>query len=253
MGKTDILGMEFDAVTMDETLEKIDAFIRSGAPHKIFCPNVALYVWSRSDPELRRFYESCDLLPSDGMGIYYAARLLGSLIPESVSAVFIFFRLLELPAEKGYKFYFLGSKEEVLLQAIKNARERYPGINIVGSRNGYFSLEDEPGIVEDIRSSGADVLFLGMSTPMKERFVERNMEKMAVPVSLGVGGSFDVLAGVCKLAPLWMRKAGLEWFYRLIQEPGRMWKRYLTTNAVFGYLVFKEMFKKPLRRITSGG
>ncbi len=252
MGKADILGMEFDAVTMAETLDKIDAFIGSGVPHKIFCPNVALYVWSRSDPELRRFYESCDLLPSDGMGIYYASRLLGNLVPESVSAVFIFFRLLELASEKCYKFYFLGSREEVLEKALENARRQYPGINIVGSRNGYFSLEDEPRIVEDIRGSGADVLFLGMSTPMKERFVERNLEKMGVPVSLGVGGSFDVLAGVCRLAPIWMRKAGLEWFYRLIQEPGRMWKRYLTTNTIFGYLVFKEMFKRPLRRMKSG-
>jgi len=247
--KVDILGMRFDPLTMDEALARIDGFVKEGGPHKIFTPNVALFIWSRSRPYQKRFYDSCDLLPVDGRGLYYASRLLGTPVPEVLSAVFIFFKILEIAPKKGYKLYFLGTKDDILNKAVEEARKKYPGIKIVGARNGYFDESDEARIAKDIRASGADMLFLGMSSPKKEDFVIRNLDSTGVSVCLGVGGSFDVLAGVYHLAPDWVAKAGIEWLYRLIQEPGRMWKRYLTTNTVFGYLLIKELIKRPFRRV----
>jgi len=244
--RVDFLGLSFDRVSLDEALARIEEFIQEGTPHKVFCPNVALLIWSRRDEELRRVYETCDLLPADGMGIYYASRLLGDPVPEMVSAVILFFKLIERAAEKGYRLYLFGTKQEILEKAVDNLRRQYPTLNIVGHRNGYFTPEDEPQIVQEIARVHPDILFLGMSSPLKERFVERNLKQMGVPVCLGVGGSFDVAAGVYKLAPEWMKKLALEWFYRLMQEPRRLWKRYLTTNTVFVVLVLKAFVTRRL-------
>jgi N-acetylglucosaminyldiphosphoundecaprenol N-acetyl-beta-D-mannosaminyltransferase len=244
--RVDLFGLSFDRVTMDQALARIEEFIQEGTPHKVFCPNVALLVWARKDEELRRVYQTCDLLPVDGMGIYYASRLLGDPLPEMVSAVLLFFRLIERAAANGYKLYLFGSRQEILEKAIQNLKQQYPTLNIVGYRNGYFTANDEPQIVQEIAQARPDILFVGMSSPLKERFVERNLQRMGVPVCLGVGGSFDIAAGVYKLEPRWMSKAGLAWFYRLIQEPRRMWKRYLTTNTVFVGLVFKALVTRRL-------
>ncbi len=244
--KVDFLGLSFDRITMDQAVARIEAFIQEGTPHKVFCPNVALLIWSRQNEELRRVYENCDLLPADGMGIYYASRLLGDRVPEMVSAVLLFFRLVEQAAEEGYRLYLLGTKQEILEKAVDNLKRQYPTLNIVGYRNGYFTADDEAQIVQQIAQARPDILFVGMSSPLKERFVERNLERMGIPVCLGVGGSFDVAAGVCKLAPAWMRKLALEWLYRLIQEPRRLWKRYLITNMVFVCLVFRAFVSRRL-------
>lgn len=244
--KVDFLGLSFDRVTMDQAVARIEEFIREGTPHKIFCPNVALLIRSRKNEQLRRIYETCDLLPADGMGIYYASRLLGDPVPEMVSAVILFFRLVERAAEKGYRLYLFGTKQEILENAVDNLKRQYPTLNIVGCRNGYFTPDDEPQIVQQIARARPDILFVGMSSPLKERFVEQNLERMGVPVCLGVGGTFDVAAGVYKLAPVWMRKLALEWVYRLIQEPRRMWKRYLTTTSIFLCLVFKAFLSRRL-------
>lgn len=237
--KVDFLGLPFDYVTVDQALERIDEFIRQGASHKIFCPNVTLLVWSRKNEELRRIYQECDLLPIDGMGIYYASRLLGNPVPEMVSGSLLFFKLIERASEKGYRVYLFGTTQEILDKAVHNLARQYPSLKIAGYRNGYFSHEDEPSIVQEIRRMHPDILFMGMSTPLKERFVDRYLAEMGVPVCLGVGGSFDIAAGVYKFAPVWMRNLALEWLYRLLQEPRRLWKRYLTTNTIFLWIVLK--------------
>jgi N-acetylglucosaminyldiphosphoundecaprenol N-acetyl-beta-D-mannosaminyltransferase len=242
--KPDFLGLPLDRLTMGEAIERIEGFVRSGIPRKIFCPNVALLVWSRRNADLRRIYRDCDLLPADGMAIYYASRLLGDPIPEMVSGSLLFFKLLELAAKKGYRVYFFGTTQAILETAVANLRRRYPGLQIAGYRNGFFSQSEAPRIAEEIRESRPDFLFVGMSTPLKECFVDTYQQVMQVPVSLGVGGSFDIAAGVYKFAPRWMRVLALEWLYRLIQEPRRMWKRYLTTNSVFLYLVGKALLRR---------
>jgi N-acetylglucosaminyldiphosphoundecaprenol N-acetyl-beta-D-mannosaminyltransferase len=242
--RIDFMGIRFDDVTMAETLQRIDDFVTSGQPHKLFSVNVAAYIAARKDSELHSFYQSCDLLTVDGMGVYYAGRLLGLPFRETVAASYLMFEILSLATENNYKVFLLGSKPEVLASATANLKARYPRVTLCGSVHGYFSRAEEPKIVAEIAGSGADVLFIGMSSPLKEQFVERNFDRLNVPVQLGVGGTIDVLAGVTTLPPLWVRKAGLEWVNRLLQEPRRLWKRYLISNTIFGLLFLKHIIRK---------
>lgn len=242
-----VLDVEIDRYTFDETMKKIGQFIKQGKPRKIFTYNVALHVWARDKPELKKIYRTCDILPCDGVGMYYASKILGDPVPEVVNGSDLFFRLLEVGPKKGYRVFLLGTKDEILERAVANAKEQYPGIKIVGWHNGFFSLREEPAVAEMIRKAKPDLLFLAMSSPKKEEFIERNIKTMNVPVTIGVGGSVDILAGVYTRAPLWMQKAGLEWFYRFIQEPRRMWKRVIVTSSVFIFLVMKEYMRKKFR------
>ncbi len=245
--RIDFLGLPFHNMNMREALRRIEAFIAERAPRKIFTPNVALLVWSRRNPFLRAVYGSSDLLLIDGMAIYYASRILRPPFEQSLSASLLFFPLLELAQSKGHRVYFLGAQEDVLVAAIENLRVDYPKLEIAGWRNGYFDIDDTDKIADDIRRAKPDILFVGMSSPRKEQFVERNLQAMNVPVSIGVGGMIDIAAGKAKFAPNWIRVLCLEWFYRLVQEPRRMWKRYFTTNSVFLWLVGRDLLARFLR------
>ena len=204
-------------------------------------------MWSRKDNFLKEVYDSCDLLTVDGMAIYYALHLMGTPVRESLSASLLFYPLLELSQKKGYRIYMVGAKEEIVPKAVDNLREQYPGVDIVGWHHGYFDVRNPPKeLVNDIQEKKPDIMFVGMSSPYKETFVVSNMEEMNVPVSLGVGGMFDIAAGVAGFAPEWIRTLCLEWFYRLVQEPRRLWKRNLTTNTVFVWLFLVELTKKRL-------
>lgn len=242
--KIDFLGLPFDNVTLDEAIDSIEGFIHEGTPRKIFTPNVALLVWARKDEFLKKVYQSCDLLTVDGMAIYYASHILGKPLKETASASLMFFRLIELAEQKGYTLYFLGAKDEVINLAVKRVREQYPNVKILGSHHGYFDVETDTAVADDIRAKKPDMLFIGMSSPLKEKFVERNLKTMNVPVSLGVGGMIDIAAGRSDFAPDWIRKLCLEWFYRLMQEPRRLWRRYLTTNLIFIGLVLRELVRR---------
>jgi N-acetylglucosaminyldiphosphoundecaprenol N-acetyl-beta-D-mannosaminyltransferase len=248
--RVDILGLHFDNFDKAEALRKIEEFIENKTPTKIFTPNVALLVWARSDSLLKNVYENCDIVTVDGMAIYYASHILGTPLKESLSASLLFFPLLEICQDKGYGVYLVGAQDDVVNDAAKKLREKYPDLRILGWHHGYFDMEDPPGeLIEDIQNKRPDVLFVGMSTPHKERFVDSNIERMNVPVSLGVGGMFDIAAGRAHFAPEWIRKLCLEWLYRLLQEPRRMWRRYLTTNSIFLWLLFRELVRRGLGKI----
>ncbi len=195
----------------------------------------------RSNQELRNDVLNADLIGVDGMGIILAARLFGIKIPERVTGVDLMYNVLDTCAREGYRPYFLGARPEVLQQALGNARKHFPGLEIAGFQHGYYSRGDEPCIVEAIRKSDADCLFIAMPTPAKERFLATYMSQIDTPFIMGVGGSVDVMAGFVKRAPDWMQRNGLEWFFRVLQEPRRMWKRYLTTNAAFAVIVARAM------------
>lgn len=245
--RIEILGLPFDNLDMAEALQRIEEFIENRAPTKIFTPNVALLVWARSDPFLKKVYESCDMVTVDGMAIYYASRILGTPLKESLSASLLFFPLLGICQEKGYGVYLVGAQNDVVNDAAKELQKQYPDLRILGLHHGYFDMEDPPAeLIKDIQDKRPDVLFVGMSTPYKERFVESNIQRMNVPVSLGVGGMFDIAAGRAHFAPEWIRKLCLEWLYRLLQEPRRMWRRYLTTNSVFLWLLVREIVRRRL-------
>ncbi len=243
-GRISFLGLEFDNVDMKEALSRIEQFIQLKKPSHIFTPNVALLVWARKDPFLRHAYNSCDLLTVDGMAIYYALRLVGTPVKESLSASVLFHPLLRLSQEKEYKIYMVGAREEVVKKAVHNLGEEFPGLRIVGHHHGFFDTAAPPEeLIRDIREKEPDIMLVGMSSPHKERFITVGMQNLCVPVSLAVGGMFDIAAGEAKFAPVWIRKLCLEWLYRLAQEPRRMWKRYLTTNSVFLWLLLRVVIK----------
>jgi len=244
-----LLGMPFDRVTVADVVDRMEGFIRDPRPRRIACVNVALYVWARSSSTLWDFYLASDLLVADGMGIYYASRLLGDPTPGITNAVFIMYDLLARAEQRGYRVYFLGTTDPILERAIRRFQELHPRLHVVGRRNGFFTVSDEADLVREIRATKPDILLIGISSLRKEEFLGRNLECLGVPVCFGVGGAFDVAAGAHRFAPQWVRIIGLEWVYRLAQEPSRLWKRYLTTNAIFGWLLLAEMVRRLVRSI----
>jgi N-acetylglucosaminyldiphosphoundecaprenol N-acetyl-beta-D-mannosaminyltransferase len=232
-------GSYVDLLTMGETLEAVEKIIENGTPTQHVVINVAKLAMMQDDVRLREIVNGCSLINADGQGIVWGARSLGIDIPERVAGVDLFQNLVALSDRKPYRLYFLGAKEEVVQKVVSVFQERYPRMQVAGRRNGYFTQAEEAQLVEDIRESKADILFLAMSSPKKEYFLNRYLDRMQVPFVMGVGGSFDIVAGVTKRAPLWMQKAGLEWFYRIVNEPGRMFARYFTTNGKFFLMMLK--------------
>jgi N-acetylglucosaminyldiphosphoundecaprenol N-acetyl-beta-D-mannosaminyltransferase len=198
----------------------------------------------RSDAWLRESVLGSDLIVADGLPVVWASRILGEPLPERVTGIDLFEKLLELADEERFSAYFLGATQEVLDEMLRRIEERYPRLRCAGIRDGYFQEAESEAVVREIQKASPDLLFVGISTPKKERFLQRWGESLDVPVCHGVGGSFDVLAGVTRRAPLLWQKLGLEWLYRLLQEPRRMWKRYLVTNSAFVAMLLKEWIQK---------
>jgi len=232
-------GASIDLLTMNETLSAVESIIELREPTQHVVVNVAKLVTMQHDSELKRVVNQCAIINVDGQGVVWGARRLGIDVPERVAGIDLLQRLIELASQKHYRPYFLGATEDVVQTVVKKLQTKYPGLKIAGLRNGYFSETDESEIAKEIRESNADMLFVGISSPKKEFFLQRNLAAMNVPFAMGVGGSFDIIAGKTRRAPVWMQRAGLEWFYRLLNEPKRMWKRYLTSNAVFLVMVTK--------------
>jgi N-acetylglucosaminyldiphosphoundecaprenol N-acetyl-beta-D-mannosaminyltransferase len=217
--------------------------------------NVAKFVKMRRNEELRRDVEQADIIGIDGMGLVLALRLFGRQRVERVAGVDLMLMLLEKCAEMELRPFLLGARKEVLERAAAVAREQWPGLEFAGLRDGYFSPEEEQAVVDQIRSSGADCLFVAMPTPRKERFLHRHGRNLGVPFIMGVGGSVDVLAGSVSRAPPWMQKFALEWLHRLLQEPRRMAWRYTSTNLAFAVIIGRawigHLFGKPTVRCVS--
>jgi len=243
-----ILGIDVFAMRMEQLIELADRCIQSREPLLIGVVNVAKLVNARKDPELKLALQEADVILADGAPVVWLSRMIGQGLPERLAGIDIMFELFELADRKGYGVYLLGAKPEVLEKVVEVVRRDYPHLRIAGYHHGYFSPDEEPAIAAEIRDSGADILFVAISPPKKELFLRKWRQQLGVPVCHGVGGSFDVMAGVTKRAPQWMQKCGLEWFYRLIQEPRRMWKRYLITNTIFLKLCVAEFVRAQLAR-----
>jgi N-acetylglucosaminyldiphosphoundecaprenol N-acetyl-beta-D-mannosaminyltransferase len=242
-GRREVLGIPIDALTIDETVTRCAEAVDEGDHLRIGVVNAAKVVNMRRDPRLRAAVLGCDLVLADGQSVVWASRILGRPLPERVAGIDLLLRVLPVAAERGYRVYLLGARDEVLERAVAELVGRFPGLKIAGTRNGYFTAEQTPGIVEDIRSAGADLLFLGMSSPKKELFVRDWGERTGAHVVHGVGGSLDVLAGEVRRAPVWWQRHGIEWLYRALQEPRRLGPRYLTTNTRFVALVASELLR----------
>lgn len=239
-----IMNTYVNAVSMDETIRRVEKIIENGKPIQHVVINASKVNLMEDDPELRRIVNSCPLINADGASIVWAAKKLGVPLKERVTGCDLFQELVRVASVKGYKIYLFGAKEEVVTKVKAIYEEQYPGIQIVGYRNGYFTEADEPEIVKNMAESGADMMFVAFSSPKKEYWVNKYIDQLNIPFVMGVGGSFDIVAGVTERAPKWWQDHGLEWFYRFIQEPRRMWKRYIIGNAKFVGLTYKYKFKK---------
>ena len=233
-----------DNYTMAETLEQVELAIAEKRQIHHVVVNAGKIVAMQNDPELRRSVNESDLINADGMAVVWASKILGKPLKERVAGIDIMQHLVELAYRKGYKIFFLGAREDVVSKVVEVYTEQYGKDIIAGYRNGYFNRDEEGEIAKMISDSGAHILFVAISSPTKENFLYHNKGLLQkVNFIMGVGGSFDVVSGKVKRAPLWMQRAGLEWFYRFLQEPGRMWKRYLVGNTRFILLVLRERLK----------
>lgn len=243
VNRISIFNTYVDNFTMTETISLIDDCIskRLHIHHGVI--NAGKIVLMQEDKSLQESVNSCDIINADGQAVVWASKILNKPLKERVAGIDIMHNLVELAHQKKYKIFFLGATDEVLKIVIEKYKNQYSENIIAGYRNGYFSKDEETQVAKEIANSGANILFVAISSPKKENFLYDNKEILSkVNFIMGVGGSFDVEAGKVKRAPLWMQKIGLEWFFRFLQEPKRMWKRSFVTNAKFITLTFKEKF-----------
>ncbi len=238
------MGCKVDNLNMEETLGVVEGFIHAGTPHQHVVVNVDKIVKANRDPALRQIINDCDLINADGMPVVWASRLLGKPLKERVTGVDLFEALMAQAAKKGWRVYLLGAREEVVSGVARLYPARYPGLTIAGYRNGYWKPEEEAQVVEQIAAARADILFVAISSPKKEAFLARYQAAMKIPFAMGVGGTFDVAVGLVKRAPVWMQNAGLEWFYRFLQEPRRMFRRYFIDDMAFVALFAREWVRR---------
>ena len=221
-----------------QTLQEIARRLDAGEFTQHVVVNVAKVVNMRGDAGLRDAVNGCDIINIDGMGVVWGARMLGIGVPERVAGVDLFFSLLSLASERGDSVFLLGAREDVVNEAVRRVQGDYPSLKISGWHHGYF-WDDEKAVVKQIADSGATMLFVAITSPKKEQFIQRWRGQLRVKFVMGVGGTFDIVAGKTKRAPLWMQRSGMEWLFRVIQEPRRMWKRYLVTNARFAWMLLR--------------
>jgi len=232
-------------LTMQETLELINHAIltRQHLHHTVV--NAGKIVAMHENPELKESVVNADIINADGQAVIWASKFLGQPLKERVAGIDLMEKLVELAFLKGYKVFFFGAKEEIVKKVVNRYSVQYTSSIIAGYRNGYFKKEEEREIAIQIADSKANILFVAISSPTKENFLYQNKDILKnVNFTMGVGGSFDVVAGVVKRAPMWMQKSGLEWLFRVYQEPRRMFKRYLIGNAKFIKLILQYKLRK---------
>lgn len=237
-----LFGVPVDNLTLAETVDRIEEMIRRGPTHQHVVVNVDKIVKMQHDPALLEAVLGCDLINADGQPVVWASRLLGRPLKERVAGIDLFGALVERCGARGFRPYLLGARQEVVEKVAGILKSK---VKLAGWQNGYW--DDEAAVVATIRQAKPDVLFVAMSSPKKELFLKRWKAELQVPLVMGVGGTFDVVAGVTKRAPVWMQRVGLEWFYRLLQEPRRMWRRYLVEDMAFLGLLAREVYRLRFR------
>lgn len=238
MKQANILGCYIDIIDFKGAINQIKAFIAKGKPTHVITLNAEIVYAARDDEKLKNIINQADLVTPDGIGTVWAARKLGWEVKERVTGIDMVYNICQEAEKEGYKLYFLGAAPTVAEQAADNLRETYPNLNIVGIRDGYFTEEEIPNLIDNIKKASPDILLVALGAPKQEFFINEYKEKLGVPVSIGIGGSFDVIAGIKKRAPDIFIKLNLEWLYRLISEPSRA-KRQLVLPK-FVWAVLKE-------------
>ena len=232
-GRIRVMGVPIDALTMEQTVDKILGHIERGEPVQHVAINPAKVLRMVEDSEVRRTINQCEVISADGIGFVLACKLLGQPLPERVAGIDLMDGLIEACAERGFRPYFLGARSEIVEATVAHYRQRFPQLQVAGYRDGYFKEAEEESIANEIAAAGTQLLFVAISSPKKEIFLGRWRHVMNVPYCMGVGGSFDVKAGKVSRAPVLMQKMGMEWAWRWFQEPRRMARRNLVDTPKF--------------------
>ncbi len=221
--RVNIAGLGVDRLTLEQAKNIICArWDGAEGVFHVVTTNAEMIYRGAGDRELAGVIEKAEMVTADGAGVVLASRILGHPLPERVAGYDLMTECLREAARKGIPVYFLGSRPQILEQAVREARKRFPGLQVAGSRHGYFHADDEEELVREIRSLKPRLLLVALGVPKQEKWIFRYREKLPPCAVIGVGGSFDVLAGELTRAPLWMQRAGLEWLYRLLKEPARI-------------------------------
>ncbi|HJX45931.1 MAG TPA: WecB/TagA/CpsF family glycosyltransferase [Patescibacteria group bacterium] len=242
--KVNILNIQVYNFTTDEAIKRIEVLTKAGKQRFVVTPNVDHIMKLQNDAEFRQIYDNASLVLADGMPLIWASKFLGTSLKEKISGSDLFPKLCKVAAEKGYRLFFMGGRPGAALKAAEVLRDRYPDIQIVGTYSPPFGFENDreenDKIVRAIKNAKPDILFVGLGAPKQEKWIYKYRNDYQVPMSIGVGVSFEFVSGMVKRAPLWMQRVGLEWFWRLMMEPKRLWKRYLVDDPVFFWLVLKQ-------------
>lgn len=238
-----VAGIPVANLTEDEAITTINDLIADGRSHYAAVVNAAKIVAANRDQALKQDLINADIVTADGMSVVWASRVLGQPLKQRVAGIDLFERLVEHAAQRGLSVYFLGAREQSVRGVTALFANKYPALRIAGCRDGYFDSSEERSVCEGIRQSGADLLFVAMGSPKQERWIASNLGRTGVRFAMGVGGSFDHLSGLVRRAPRWMQRSGLEWLYRLVREPGRLWHRYLIGNTAFIWLILRQRLR----------
>jgi N-acetylglucosaminyldiphosphoundecaprenol N-acetyl-beta-D-mannosaminyltransferase len=239
-----LLGIPVDNLTMEETIALVNKAIVNKEHLHHTVVNAGKIVSMHDNPELKESVVNADIINADGQAVVWASKIFNVPLKERVAGIDLMEKLVELAYQKKYKVFFFGAKEEIINKVVEKYKRKYSADIIAGYRNGFFKKENEREIAKQIAGSGANILFVAISSPTKENFLYQNRNVLkSVNFIMGVGGSFDVVAGFVKRAPIWMQKSGLEWMYRVYQEPKRMFRRYLIGNIKFIFLTLKYSLK----------
>jgi N-acetylglucosaminyldiphosphoundecaprenol N-acetyl-beta-D-mannosaminyltransferase len=223
-----------DSVSEAEVIQRLEDLARSGQPHQVVTANLRFVTLARRDESFARIVNSSTLVVPDGMPLIWASKIAGDSLPARITGSKILHWSAKLAAREGYSFFLLGTKPGVADEAAQRLQELYPGLKIAGTQHGYFRAEDEPHVVQRIREARPQFLFVAMGCPKQEQWIAENLAALQVPVCVGIGGTLEIVTGRLKGAPGWVQRIGLEWFYRMAQEPGRLWKRYLVEDMPTG-------------------
>lgn len=237
---SEVAGVRVHNLSEDEAVDAIARLIDERGSHYAAVVNAAKIVAASKDNALKRALLKADLVTADGMSVVWASRLLGKPLKERVTGIELFNRLVRLASERGWAVYFLGARDESVRGVVAQFTSEYPALRVAGYRDGYFDVSESASIAQAVKASSSDLLFVAMGSPAQEYWITSNLEATGARFALGVGGSFDHVTGLARRAPVWMQRTGLEWLYRLIREPRRLWRRYLVGNIVFVRLVIRQ-------------
>jgi N-acetylglucosaminyldiphosphoundecaprenol N-acetyl-beta-D-mannosaminyltransferase len=235
-----VAGIEVDNLNESEALSAVKHLMGGGRFSYLTVVNAAKIVAATRNEGLRQVLSQADLVTADGMSVVWASRLLGNRLKQRVTGIDLFARLVALADERGWPVYLLGAGEEVVAGVAERLKSERPNLNVAGYNHGYFRKSESAAIAEKIRTSGALILFVAMGSPLQEFWIAEYGASSGVRFAMGVGGSFDHVSGRSRRAPRWLQRAGFEWLYRLVQEPTRLWRRYLIGNTIFVWLVAKQ-------------